>query len=227
MFPTITGSVIIPFQENYYPQLFWITFHTNAHHSINIKLPSVIQVLQLYQPSVSTIYNLALNQCLVKTRFPVSSNSAKHKKIPKILWYLICLCCKNIIFILGFPSGEDVMWTISHWNTPIANHESHELFRIVNIHLISNYCLQPKIFFIERCLKDHKKVFYVFDVIDILFKEQKFNAANKFSKRKVLPLQDVSEAEPGAAAVGGRGAASTQALLVCIEMCTKVKLVFS
>lgn len=44
---------------------------------------------------------------------------------------------------------------------------------------------------------------------------------------QVSPLQDVSEAERGTAAVSRRGAASTQALLVCIEMCTKVKLVFS
>ena len=44
-----------------------------------------------------------------------------------------------IIFILGFPSGEDVMWTISQWNTPIANHESHELFRKLYKHIISVY----------------------------------------------------------------------------------------
>ncbi len=70
-------------------------------------------------------------------------------------------------------------------------------------------------------------MFLISLILTILFKEQEFNAANKFSEQKVLPLQDVSEAELGAAAVGGRGTASTQALLVCIEMCTKVKLVFS
>ena len=73
-----------------------------------------------------------------------------------------------------------------------------------------------------------ESLLYVFDIEnDILVKRSKNSMQLTSFQTQVLPLQDVSEAERGTAAVSGRGAASTQALLVCIEMCTKVKLVFS